>query len=651
MPFKFNPLSGNLDYYEVGSGGSGDVVGPGSSTDNAIARYDGTTGKLLQDSLVKVDDTGNVNAPNNGFYKGRNLADTVDVDLIGVDSADNIIIGESTGYNVRVKSANLISDVDGQCNLGSGANSFGTLYVAGVGTLLQWVSNNATLRTAAAAVTFAINLLSGDSSAGNSGNVTVASGSATGGNSGDVILQSGGATGTRGKVRVRNSTEGPAGHILVSNDTTGGTSWVAPTTAYDINALTADTPVTADFIPFYDTSGADSNKSTIANMQTAFWQTVANVAHVKTDGTGTHSTLLAASLDAAIKTVLIYPGTHNIDNSVSPLNIGSKTYVGIGLTKATILTRTDKTKVALTLTVNGNITGVQLGDGSVAENACTEFFAIYTVPGTTTAIYKDIVIQAGLGILIRNATGLTLKNITSNGNFFTFNPTTAIQIGDALTTSPAVMSIQDCSMNLASYPLVKVYNAGSLSIFNLVTDFSLGGSASVEILSTCTGTTSLFNCYHNSVGAGVIIDGTSGAKLEITGDAYGQSIYTANVIASNGAKVSFQGPSMYEIAGALYTDDATCQITGTIFNKTTGAVSLSSVGASPSVGNAILVAGTKTVTTAAIKSSSIVILSRKTAGGTLGNLTYTITAGTSFTINSSSATDTSTVSWQILGAY
>jgi hypothetical protein len=36
----------------------GDVVGPASSTDNAIARFDTTTGKLLQNSVVLVGDTG-----------------------------------------------------------------------------------------------------------------------------------------------------------------------------------------------------------------------------------------------------------------------------------------------------------------------------------------------------------------------------------------------------------------------------------------------------------------------------------------------------------------------------------------------------------------------------------------------------------------
>ena len=36
----------------------GDVVGPASATDNAIARYDSTTGKLIQNSVVTVGDTG-----------------------------------------------------------------------------------------------------------------------------------------------------------------------------------------------------------------------------------------------------------------------------------------------------------------------------------------------------------------------------------------------------------------------------------------------------------------------------------------------------------------------------------------------------------------------------------------------------------------
>jgi hypothetical protein len=46
--------------------GSGDVVGPASSTDNSIARFDSTTGKLLQNSTVTIGDTGNVNLNGTG---------------------------------------------------------------------------------------------------------------------------------------------------------------------------------------------------------------------------------------------------------------------------------------------------------------------------------------------------------------------------------------------------------------------------------------------------------------------------------------------------------------------------------------------------------------------------------------------------------
>lgn len=65
-------------------------------------------------------------------------------------------------------------------------------------------------------------------------------------------------------------------------------------------------------------------------------------------------------------------------------------------------------------------------------------------------------------------------------------------------------------------------------------------------------------------------------------------------------------------------------------------------------GNATLVGGTVAVTCAAVDTNSIILLTRKTAGGTTGELTYTITDATSFTINSASGTDTSTVSYLVI---
>ena len=50
-----NVLGGN--YPDPGSSPFGNVDGPASATDNAIVRFDGTTGKLVQNSAVTIADT------------------------------------------------------------------------------------------------------------------------------------------------------------------------------------------------------------------------------------------------------------------------------------------------------------------------------------------------------------------------------------------------------------------------------------------------------------------------------------------------------------------------------------------------------------------------------------------------------------------
>lgn len=66
------------------------------------------------------------------------------------------------------------------------------------------------------------------------------------------------------------------------------------------------------------------------------------------------------------------------------------------------------------------------------------------------------------------------------------------------------------------------------------------------------------------------------------------------------------------------------------------------------VGTATLVAGTVTVTTANIDTNSIIFLTGQNISGTAGELSVSsITAGTSFTITSSSNTDTRSVAWII----
>jgi hypothetical protein len=59
--FLKNNGSGGLTWAAgAGGGGSGDVVGPSSASDNAVARFDWVSGKLLQTSAVTISDTADV---------------------------------------------------------------------------------------------------------------------------------------------------------------------------------------------------------------------------------------------------------------------------------------------------------------------------------------------------------------------------------------------------------------------------------------------------------------------------------------------------------------------------------------------------------------------------------------------------------------
>jgi hypothetical protein len=77
-----------------GGGGTGDVVGPSPATDNAAARFDTSTGKLIQNSLLIIDDSGNISSggtlpSNTAAYFKR--------------SGYSILTVESTGQDARMR--------------------------------------------------------------------------------------------------------------------------------------------------------------------------------------------------------------------------------------------------------------------------------------------------------------------------------------------------------------------------------------------------------------------------------------------------------------------------------------------------------------------------------------------------------------------
>ena len=76
--------SGNLSW---STAASGDVYGPASSTDNAIARFDLATGKLIQNSTVTLSDTGE--------FSGATI--NVDTNTVSGVSASSFVLSNALG--------------------------------------------------------------------------------------------------------------------------------------------------------------------------------------------------------------------------------------------------------------------------------------------------------------------------------------------------------------------------------------------------------------------------------------------------------------------------------------------------------------------------------------------------------------------------
>lgn len=112
------------------------------------------------------------------------------------------------------------------------------------------------------------------------------------------------------------------------------------------------------------------------------------------------------------------------------------------------------------------------------------------------------------------------------------------------------------------------------------------------------------------------------------------------------------GLALLPVAGALGIGQAPgtdkVEITGNLALKAAGNGLKVKEGTNARMGTATLVAGTVTIANTSVTANTRIFLSRTTTGGTAGHLSSTRIANTSFTINSSSGTDTSTVDWLLV---
>lgn len=82
-----------------GGGGGGSISGPGSSTDNAIVRWNGVAGNTIQDSSVTVSDSGIISLPAGVVQSITNASGT---SIFNVQNSDWLVRVDSQGQAVTV---------------------------------------------------------------------------------------------------------------------------------------------------------------------------------------------------------------------------------------------------------------------------------------------------------------------------------------------------------------------------------------------------------------------------------------------------------------------------------------------------------------------------------------------------------------------
>jgi hypothetical protein len=198
----------------------GDVVGPASATDNAVARYDTTTGKLLQNSLVIIDDTGSVTGVNALTAQSLTVNNNA---TFGTSNSDTINFFGSINSDFDPAT-------DNTYDLGRVGHEWRDLYIDGTANIDSLIADTA------------------DINAGTIDNTTI--GATTPQNGSFVNLSVTGTTSFDGS-------QGTSGQVLTSAGTGNTPTWTTPTTG-TVTSITAGTGLTGGTITTSGTIAIDS---------------------------------------------------------------------------------------------------------------------------------------------------------------------------------------------------------------------------------------------------------------------------------------------------------------------------------------------------------------------------------------------------------
>jgi len=150
LPFLIDPITGRL--LVNSSSGSGDVVGPASSTDDAVVRFDGTTGKPIQNSTLLLGDTGPLYpGTNDGVALGDTTHNFSDLFL-----ATGAVINYANGNVVITHTSGILTMGTGEMRITTpGTNAASVVTVGGSQSLTSKTYNGLTITTSSGTLTIA----------------------------------------------------------------------------------------------------------------------------------------------------------------------------------------------------------------------------------------------------------------------------------------------------------------------------------------------------------------------------------------------------------------------------------------------------------------------------------------------------------------
>ena len=604
--------------------GSGDVVGPASATDNAIARFDGTTGKLIQNSVVTMDDTGviagaNLTSPKinevldaNGNEVLGLLSTASATDYVGIKNGIGVGVplhisseGSSTniGLHIQPKGSGLVTISDGtDFNKGIRFRSSGS--AASAVTLLDAVSTSGRVITLPDATTTLVGRDTTDTLTNKTlTNPVISGGTINGTTIGATSATTVNATTLSGQTGVLRGT----GNNLLLQSNTFNTTWTST------NATVATTVVTTD--PFGGNNAYSITSTT--NGTSGIQQTVSNLTAIYT-----FSVYLKAGTASWVRLFInsspIFAWFNLSTGVLGTVQAGATatiTSIGNGWYRCSISSTSNAT-IAIRLAdadnssnaTNGSLLyafGAQLEIGSTANTY---------IPTTTTAVY---------GTPTLSFSGVSTLGLESNGALFLqpagigaiqAQATTSTTAGGNARGANAVdwQTLRDFATKVAS---------GTASVICGGRYNQASGGQSVTV-----GGNNIISSGSQAFSGGGS-DNTNAAQLGFLGGGYSNNISSNGQFGVLGGGYSNTLAGFYNVIGGGFTNSGTSGSAVTTQSGTmnaTTAVTLSGSNASIKVGQ--LITGTSITSfpatyVAAISGTSLT-LSQAASGSSTSTLSF-----------------------------